>query len=120
MAHMGRDTHGDEMLRTRLARIAADELGGGPSDGHVPTRWEAQPTWRCRNLHVSRKFTPAKRDRKECVYCGAPVYLTFPEDHSGPLTSHRAEPFVLNQPYETPSTDGVSEAIARHRRRRSG
>lgn len=119
MVPMGSDTDADEMLRKRLTRIVSDEQGD-LWDGNAPARWELQPTWRCRNLHVGRNFMTGKCGRKECVFCGAALFLTFPEDHSGPLTSQRAELFVLNQPYATPSTDGVSEAIARPRRRRSG
>ena len=119
MAWVGRETGADETLRMRLTKFGSDEPDG-PRDGQAPARWELQPTWRCRNFHVSRKFTTGKRGHKECVFCGASLYLTFPEDHNGPLPSHRAEPFVLNQPFGAPRIDGVPEAIARHRRRRLG
>lgn len=72
-------------LRAQLAAVAAAE--GGPMDGPAPVRWVEDPTWRCANAHVSKRFVPDRRRRQRCVFkfCDAPVLLTFPEDHSGPM-----------------------------------
>jgi hypothetical protein len=60
---------------------------GGPPSGGIPIRWLQDPTWRCVNQHVSKRFTPARRGRQVCVfkYCDQTVVQTFPEDRSGPL-----------------------------------
>jgi len=95
-----KETHQEQVLRDRLAAIAGDE--GGPLSDGIPVRWLEDPTWRCANQHVSKRFQPARRDHRICVfkYCGQPVYPTFPEDRSGPLTDRR-----VSVPPEVPATE---------------
>jgi hypothetical protein len=73
------------ILASQLQSIAAAE--GGPMTGQLPDRWTVTPTWRCTHLHVSRRFGGGRHAAdKLCAFCGIPaVFLTFPEDRSGPL-----------------------------------
>lgn len=82
---MAKESTDDQLLRARLAAIAAAE--GGPAEHSLPTRWAADPTWRCANSHVSKQFNQGRRGRQECIFkfCRLPVQLTFPDDRSGPL-----------------------------------
>lgn len=84
MKNMRGKTTPDEVLQAQLDAIARAE--GGPMAGTIPLRWLADPTWRCAGYHVSKRFVQARRGRL-CVfqYCGRPVHLTFPGDHSGYL-----------------------------------
>ena len=72
-------------LRTRLMAIGAIE--GGPLREQAPLRWWRTPTWRCTNHHVSSYHVKTLLRKRICTFqfCGAPVYLTFPGDRSGPL-----------------------------------
>lgn len=82
---MAKETREIAALRAQLAAMAAAE--GGPMDGPVPARWGMDPTWRCTNTHVSKRFDLDRRRHQRCVFkfCDSPVEMTFPEDHSGPL-----------------------------------
>jgi len=79
---MSRD---EQALAARLAALA--EAEGGAMQDSVPERWWQDPTWRCTNGHVSKRFGPGRRRRRVCVFkfCDSLVLLTFPEDRSGPL-----------------------------------
>jgi hypothetical protein len=49
-----------------------------------PDRWYENAHWRCIDDHVNGIYI--KTDRGSvCQTCGKNVYLTFPEDRTGPL-----------------------------------
>lgn len=75
----------DRALRDQLGVVA--EVESGDRRRGVPTRWIRDPTWRCSNLHVSKRFERDWHERRVCSLdqCASPVRLTFPEDLSGPL-----------------------------------
>ena len=75
----------DRALRDQLDAVAEVELGDRRRT--VPARWIRDPTWRCTNLHVSKRFERDWHERRVCALdqCTSPVRLTFPEDMSGPL-----------------------------------
>jgi hypothetical protein len=50
-----------------------------------PDRWYEQPHWRCQTGHVTRMYLKKDPGGSVCLTCGETVYLTFPEDVSGPL-----------------------------------
>jgi hypothetical protein len=86
---VAKETLEEYALRVRLAALAVDE--GGPLSDGIPVRWLQNPTWRCANHHVSKRFQHARRGRRVCVfrYCGQVIQPTFPEDRSGPLPAAR-------------------------------
>lgn len=51
----------------------------------IPERWMDDPTWRCINNHVSKRFLKSEKKGDCCLKCGANCYLTFPEDNDGEL-----------------------------------
>ena len=75
----------DRALRGQLDAVAEVELGDRRRA--VPARWIQDPTWRCTNLHVSKRYERDWHERRVCSFeqCASPVRLTFPEDLSGPL-----------------------------------
>ena len=74
----------DRALLERLTAIAQSEPGLLVAG--VPERWRLHPTWRCSNYHVSTEsVSTVVRRRPRCVFCGRRLFLTFPEDRSGPL-----------------------------------
>jgi len=81
----------DRALLERLTAIAHSEPG--PLVAGVPERWPLHPTWRCSNYHVSTDYDPGGmfRRRPRCVFCGRRLFLTFPEDRSGPLPTRPDE-----------------------------
>ncbi len=81
---MRRDEADEARLVDRLSYIAYSESG---ERGVMPKRWSDDPTWRCPNLHVSKKSIKPRLGRRFCSFelCHLPVYLTFPGDRSGPL-----------------------------------
>lgn len=87
----------EHRLVARLAALAG--LESELSDDGIPTRWSANPKFRCINEHVSGQWVAARFDTKRCIFCRANLFLTFPEDHSGPWaldlagwTSHSRSP----------------------------
>lgn len=70
------------------------EAENGPKELGKPSRWwDAQPLRRrCPNDHVSTMVLKSEAlGRCVCLKCRAPVYLTFPEDHDGPLEITKIE-----------------------------
>lgn len=78
-------------LGRRLQAIADAEDGEKETGGVFGTKpvrwWEPKAHWRCINEHVSTCLLGTDHG-KVCMACGEPVWLTFPEDRDGPLTSH--------------------------------
>ncbi len=80
----GREIQSAAELSLRLSEISRRE--GGKMFLGKPDRWYATPTWRCSGDHVSRTFLKSEKlGCGLCLKCGAPVFLTFPEDADGPL-----------------------------------
>ena len=75
----------DRALQGQLDAVAEVELGDRRRA--VPARWIQDPTWRCTNLHVSKRYKRDWHERRVCSFdqCASTVRLTFPEDLSGPL-----------------------------------
>lgn len=46
----------------------------------LPDRWLDDPTWRCINRHVSKRYLSTSAGDAVCFKCRADVWLTFPED----------------------------------------
>ncbi len=71
-------------LVNELKRRAAEE--GGPEFWGWPDRWWDAHLRRCPNDHVSSMVLSSEAlGRDACLACRAQVFLTFPEDHDGPL-----------------------------------
>lgn len=53
----------------------------GPLFQGLPERWLDDPTWRCENGHVSKRFLKSDGlGRDACLECHGKVWLTFPGD----------------------------------------
>ena len=63
----------------RLAEAAA----GAEMFLSIPDRWYDDPTWRCVNGHISKRYLKTDRGGT-CLACGKPVLLTCPEDKEEP------------------------------------
>lgn len=75
-----------EMLYWKLRAVADAE--DGPKFKGWPERWMDAGLRRCINDHVSSfvlKSEALGRDACLAAGCRAPLWLTFPEDHDGPL-----------------------------------
>lgn len=59
--------------------IEKEHLAGAAMFMGLPDRWLADPTWRCLNGHVSKRFLKTETGDR-CLACGDLVLLTFPED----------------------------------------
>lgn len=66
----------------RPARIEeADAKETGTRFMGMPDRWLDDPTWRCANGHVSKRYLKSEElGRAACLECRAQIWLTFPED----------------------------------------
>jgi hypothetical protein len=61
--------------------IEADEKETGPRFMGLPDRWYDNPTWRCENGHVSKRYLKSEKyNGNVCLACFSSVWLTFPED----------------------------------------
>jgi hypothetical protein len=49
----------------------------------MPERWLDDPTWRCAQWHVSKRYLKSEEKGALCLECRTKVWLTFPEDHEG-------------------------------------
>lgn len=73
-------------LYNQLTLIANAE--DGPFFVGRPERWWDDPTWRCLNDHVSKRYLKSEElGANVCLACREPITLTFPEDQDGPLTT---------------------------------
>jgi hypothetical protein len=65
--------------------IEADQHESGPRFLGAPERWLDDPTWRCENGHVSKRYLKSERlGRSACLECEGHLWLTFPEDRERP------------------------------------
>lgn len=85
------DHQSTAILRQALTRIAEAECWtlGGPWFMGRPERWWEDPTWRCQNEHVSKRYLGSEERGGLCLACQEPVFLSFPEDVDGPLVAPR-------------------------------
>jgi len=68
-----------------IADAEAGEKENGEIFGTKPLRWWNDPHWRCPNEHVSTVLYRSELMGRVCMFCGKPVWLTFPEDVDGVL-----------------------------------
>lgn len=74
----------ESRLAKRLRAIADAE--GSPIFMDWPDRWWQAHLWRCANHHVSSSVIKSEAlGRDACQACRERLFLTFPEDHDGPL-----------------------------------
>lgn len=91
----------DACLRKMITYREKEKAEGGEMFMGTPDRWFEGGLRRCVNDHVSRMVLKSEAlGRHACLACGAPVFMTFPEDKDGPLEPYvaparKSEPVVM-------------------------
>jgi hypothetical protein len=73
-----------EIIKKLSTLIKKEEESGEEMFLGRPNRWIRAEKTRCQNDHVT-SFVGNSIDGNVCTECGAPAFMTFPEDESGPL-----------------------------------